>query len=83
MVLEAFQGEIGRRILRLSKSHSLLSTCIALQLQSIASRILSHKLNGDHTGLIDGPASKGFNFPMKAPREPKEKKARLALAMAS
>ena len=44
-ILEAFQGEISRRILRLSKSHSLLSTRIALQLQSIASRILSHKLS--------------------------------------
>ena len=44
-MLEAFQGEIGRRILRLSKSHSLLSTRIALQLQSITSRILSRKLS--------------------------------------
>ena len=44
-ILEAFQGEISRRILRLSKSHSLLSTRVALQLQSIASRILSRKLS--------------------------------------
>ena len=44
-ILEAFQGEISRRILRLSKSHSLLSTRVALQLQSIASHILSRKLS--------------------------------------
>ena len=43
--LESFQCEIGRRILRLSKSHSLLSTRVALQLQSIASRIFSRKLS--------------------------------------
>ena len=43
--LESFQCEIGRRILRLSKSHSLLSTQVALQLQSIASRIFSRKLS--------------------------------------
>ena len=54
IILEAFQGEIGRRILRLSKSHSLLSTRIALQLQSIASRILSRKLSLLHRVRIGG-----------------------------
>lgn len=54
IILEAFQGEIGRRILRLSKSHSLLSTRIALELQSITSRILSRKLSLLHRVSIRG-----------------------------
>ena len=44
-ILESFQGEIGRRILRLSKIHSILSTRVALQLPSITSRIFSWKLS--------------------------------------
>ena len=40
--LEAFQGEIGRRILKLSKFHSTLS---ALKWPSIAARVLIRKLN--------------------------------------
>ena len=40
--LEAFQGEIGRRILKLSKFHSTLST---LKWPSIAARLLIRKLN--------------------------------------
>ena len=44
-ILELFQGEIGRRILRLSKFHSILSTRVALQLHSITSRIFSWKLS--------------------------------------
>ena len=43
--LEAFQGGIGRRILRLSTSHSLLSTRVALQLQSVSLHILSRQLS--------------------------------------
>ena len=54
IILEAFQGEIGRRILQLSKSHSLLSTRIVLQLQSIASCILSRKLSLLHRVSIGG-----------------------------
>ena len=44
VALESFQGEIGRRILKLSKSHSLLATRLALQCQSIVLCILSRKL---------------------------------------
>ena len=44
-ILELFQGEIGRRILCLSKFHSILSTRVALQLPSITSRIFSRKLS--------------------------------------
>ena len=54
IILEAFQGEIGRRILRLSKSHSLLSTRIAVQLQSVTSCILSRKLSLLHRVSIGG-----------------------------
>ena len=43
--LEAFQGEIGRRILRLSKSHSTLAIRVALKSPSVAARILTRKLN--------------------------------------
>ena len=43
--LEAFQGEIGRRILKLSKFHSLLSTRLALRWPSVAARIFNQKLN--------------------------------------
>ena len=43
--LEAFQGEIGRRILKLSKFHSTLSTRLALRWPSIAARILVLKLS--------------------------------------
>ena len=43
--LEAFQGEIGRRILKLSKFHSLLSTRLALRWPSVAARIFIQKLN--------------------------------------
>ena len=41
----AFQGEIGRRILRLSKFHSTLATRVALKWPSITARILIRKLN--------------------------------------
>ena len=44
-ILDSFQGEIGRRILRLSKFHSILSARVALQLPSITSRIFSRKLS--------------------------------------
>ena len=43
--LEAFQGEIGRRILKLSKFHSSLSTRLALRWPSVAARIFIRKLN--------------------------------------
>ena len=43
--LEAFQGEIGRRILKLSKFHSSLSTRLTLRWPSVAARILIRKLN--------------------------------------
>ena len=42
--LEAFQGEIGRRILKLSKFHSTLATRIALKWPSVSARILIGKL---------------------------------------
>lgn len=45
ITLESFQSEIGRRILQLSKFHSLLSTRVGLQLQSITSRIFHRKLS--------------------------------------
>ena len=41
-ILESFQNDIGRRILRLSKS---LSSQVTLQLRSITYRIFYHKLN--------------------------------------
>ena len=40
--LEAFQGEIGQRILNLSKFHSTLSTRLALRWPSIAARVYTH-----------------------------------------
>ena len=43
--LEAFHGEIGRRILKLSKFHSTLFTRLALRWPSIAARILVLKLS--------------------------------------
>jgi len=43
--LEAFQGEVGRRILKLSRFHSTLSTRIALKWPSISARILIRKLS--------------------------------------
>ena len=42
--LEAFQGEIGRRILKLSRFHSTLATRVALKWPSVAARILTRKL---------------------------------------
>ena len=42
---KAFQGEIGRRILRLSESHSTLATRVALKWPSVTARILTRKLN--------------------------------------
>ena len=42
--LEGFQGEIGRRILKLSKFHSTLATRIALKWPSVTARILARKL---------------------------------------
>ena len=43
--LEAFQGEIGRRFVKLSKFHSLLSTRLALRWPSDAVRVCFQKLN--------------------------------------
>ena len=43
--LVAFQGEIGRRIVKLSKFHSLLSTRLALKWPSGAARVFIQKLN--------------------------------------
>ena len=43
--LEAFQGEIGRRILKLTKFHCTLSTRIALEWPSVSARILTKKLS--------------------------------------
>ena len=43
--LEAFQGEIGRRILKLTKFHSTLSTRITLKWPSVSARILTKKLS--------------------------------------
>ena len=43
--LEAFQGEIGRRILKLSKFNSTISTRLALKWPSIATRIIILKLS--------------------------------------
>ena len=43
-LLERFQAEIGRRILRLNRYHSYLAVRIGLSLPSIASRILIKKL---------------------------------------
>ena len=43
--LEGFQGEIGRRILKLSKFHSTLATRIALKWPSVTARILARKLS--------------------------------------
>ena len=42
--LESFQGEIGRRILRLTPYHSAYSSMIALRWPSVAARILVVKL---------------------------------------
>ena len=43
--LESFQGEIGRRILKLSKYHSTLSTRLALRWPSVTARMLVRKLS--------------------------------------
>ena len=43
-LLESFQAEIGRRILKLSQVHSSLSVRIGLALPSVASRILKLKI---------------------------------------
>lgn len=43
--LEHFQGEIGRRILKLTRNHSTFSSRIALRWPSVAARILIKKLN--------------------------------------
>ena len=42
--LESFQGEIGQRILKLSKHHSTLSTHLALRWPSVTARIFICKL---------------------------------------
>ena len=43
--LEAFMGEIGRRILKLPKSHSTLATRVALKSPLVTARILTRNLN--------------------------------------
>ena len=43
--LESFQGEIGRRILKLSRQHSTLSTRLGLRWPFITARILISKLS--------------------------------------
>ena len=43
--LEAFMGEIGRRILKLPKSHSTLATRDALKFPLVTARILTRNLN--------------------------------------
>ena len=55
--LEAFQGEIGRRILKLSKFHSTLATRIALRWPSVVARILIRKLD-----LLSKVSSGGFSI---------------------
>ena len=44
-LLESFQGKIGRRILKLSKHHSTLSTRLALRWPSVMARIFLCKLS--------------------------------------
>ena len=44
-MLESFQGEIGRRILKLSKYHSTLSTRLALRWPSVTARMFVRKLS--------------------------------------
>ena len=43
--LESFQGEIGRRILKLTRHHSTLSTRLALRWSSVTVRVLISKLS--------------------------------------
>ena len=43
--LEVFQAEMGRRILKLSKFHSALSTHLALQWPSVSARVLILKFS--------------------------------------
>ena len=43
--LESFQGEIGRRILKLTRHHSTLSTRLALRWPSVTARVLISKLS--------------------------------------
>ena len=50
--LEAFQGEIGRIILNLSKLHSTLSTRLALRWPSIAARVLIRKLRSAQRRIL-------------------------------
>ena len=56
--LESFQGEIGRRILKLSRHHSTLSTRLGLIWPSITTRILISKLSL-LTKLSEGEGSIG------------------------
>ena len=56
--LESFQGEIGHRILQLSRHHSTLSTRLGLRLPSITARILISKLSLV-TKLSEGEGSIG------------------------
>ena len=44
-LLESFQGEVGRRILKLSKHHSSLSTRLGLRWPSVTARIFLRKLS--------------------------------------
>ena len=52
--LESFQGEIGRRILKLTRHHSTLSTRLALRWPSVTARILISKL-----GLLSKLSERG------------------------
>ena len=52
--LEFFQGEIGRRILKLTRHHSTLSTRLALRWPSVTARILISKL-----GLLSKLSERG------------------------
>ena len=44
-LLESFQGEIGHRILKLTRHHSTLSTRLALRWPSVTARVLISKLS--------------------------------------
>ena len=52
--LESFQGEIRRRILKLTRHHSILSTCLALRWPSVTARIFISKL-----GLLSKLSERG------------------------
>ena len=59
---ESFQGEIGRRILKLTPYHSIYSSRVALRWPSVAARILSRKLNFIlRLKLMDSTESKLYN----------------------